>query len=85
LQESSEHDGERRPAKEDARHQLFRRRDADAPSFGGGFYAIAIEHAGATTLEGVQVARALVAIKLLARDVALFQLLRGSLTVIERD
>ncbi len=53
-----------------ARHHLFRRRDADAPSFGGPFYAITIRRACAMLLEGDQVEGGVVAIKLLAREPA---------------
>jgi hypothetical protein len=64
-----------------ARHHLLSRRRADAPSFSGAFYAITIRRACATLREGDQLARAGDTIKLLARERALLQLLRGSVTL----
>jgi hypothetical protein len=63
-----------------ARHHFFRRRHADAPSFGAAYYAISGWRACATLDEGDQVANVGRAINLLARDRARSQLLRGSVT-----
>jgi hypothetical protein len=62
----------------------LRRQRADAPSFGGALYAITLRRACATLREGDQVAHGGIAIKLLAREHPLFQLLRGSVTLEQR-